>query len=52
MENELETRKKIESQLSEARKKFEEEQSKRTRELNNNQQVSDKINGLEKQVCY
>lgn len=52
MENEMETRKKIENQLVDTRKKLEEEQSKRTRDLSNNQQVSDKIITLEKQVRY
>lgn len=52
MENEMDLRKKVEAQLLEARKKLEEEQSKRTRELNNNQQVNEKIIGLEKQVSY
>ncbi|KAK7574295.1 hypothetical protein V9T40_011486 [Parthenolecanium corni] len=51
MENETECRKKVEAQLLEARKKLEEEQSKRTRELNNNQQVNEKIIGLEKQLA-
>jgi hypothetical protein len=32
------------------KRKLEEEQNKRTREMNNNQQVNDKINVLEKQV--
>lgn len=50
MENEIDNRKKAEAQLTELRRKLDEEQSKRTRELNNNQQVNDKINALEKQV--
>lgn len=50
MENETESRKKLENQLTETRRKLEDEQNKRTRELSNNQQVNDKINLLEKQV--
>lgn len=50
MENEIDNRKKADTQLTELRRKLDEEQNKRTRELNNNQQVNDKINVLEKQV--
>lgn len=47
-ENEL--RKNTEKFLSDLRKRFEDEQNKRTREMNNNQQHHDKIHVLEKQV--
>ncbi|XP_065210146.1 rho-associated protein kinase 1 isoform X2 [Planococcus citri] len=50
MENETESRRKLETQLAETRRKLEDEQNKRTRELSNNQQVNDKINMLEKQL--
>lgn len=50
IENEIEVRRKTEAQLVEIKRKLEEEQSKRTREMNNNQQVNDKINFMEKQV--
>jgi hypothetical protein len=43
-------RRKVESLLQDLKRKLEEEQNKRTREMNNNQQVNDKINVLEKQV--
>lgn len=43
-------RRKAESFLQDLKRKLEEEQNKRTREMNNNQQVNDKINVLEKQV--
>jgi hypothetical protein len=43
-------RRKAESLLQDLKRKLEEEQNKRTREMNNNQQVNDKINVLEKQV--
>ena len=49
-ENESEVRRKAESLLQDLKRKLEEEQNKRTREMNNNQQVNDKINVLEKQV--
>lgn len=49
-DNELEARRKVEALLAETKKKLEEEQNKRTREMNNNQQTNDKMNGLEKQV--
>lgn len=47
-ENEL--RRKTESLLVETKKRLDEEQNKRTREMNNNQQHNDKINMLEKQI--
>ncbi|XP_014286972.1 rho-associated protein kinase 1 isoform X1 [Halyomorpha halys] len=50
-DNELESRRKTEMSLHEIRRKLEDEQNKRTREMNNNQQVSDKITILEKQVA-
>lgn len=49
-ENEADVRRKAEVQLQEMKRKLEDEQNKRTREMNNNQQVNDKINVLEKQV--
>lgn len=49
-DNEVEARRKAEASLAETKKKLEEEQNKRTREMNNNQQTNDKMNGLEKQV--
>jgi hypothetical protein len=49
-ENESEVRRKAESILQDLKRKLEEEQNKRTREMNNSQQVNDKINVLEKQV--
>lgn len=49
-DNEVEQRKKMETNLQEVRRKFEDEHNKRTREMNNNQQVSDKITVLEKQI--
>ena len=36
--------------LQDLKRKLEDEQNKRTREMNNNQQVNDKINMLEKQL--
>lgn len=50
-EYESDLRKNTEKYLSEVKKRFEEEQNKRTREMNNNQQHNDKIQLLEKQVC-
>lgn len=50
-DNEQESRRKTEMSLHEIRRKLEDEQNKRTREMNNNQQVSDKITILEKQVA-
>jgi len=49
-DNEAEGRKKAEALLAETKKKLEEEQNKRTREMNNNQQTNDKMNSLEKQI--
>jgi len=43
-------RRKTESLLQELKRKLDEEQNKRTKEMNNNQQHNDKINALEKQV--
>lgn len=50
-ENEFELRKKTESLFNETKKRLDEEQNKRTREMNNNQQHNDKINMLEKQLA-
>lgn len=47
----MEGKRKMESLLQELKRKLEEEQNKMTRELNNNQQVNDKINNLQRQVC-
>ncbi|XP_065578443.1 rho-associated protein kinase 1-like [Artemia franciscana] len=49
-ENELENKKKLESSLFETRKRLEDEQNRRTREQTSNQQVTDRISTLEKQV--
>lgn len=49
-ENESELRRKTEKLLADVKKRLDDEQSKRTREMNNNQQHNDKINMLEKQV--
>nr|CAD7569624.1 unnamed protein product [Timema californicum] len=49
-ENEIEVRRKAETILQDVKRKLEEEQNKRTREMNNNQHVNDKINLLEKQL--
>ncbi|KAL9696346.1 hypothetical protein quinque_015631 [Culex quinquefasciatus] len=49
-DSEQEARRKTEAQLLETNKRLEEEKSKRTREMNNNQQYNDKINALEKQL--
>lgn len=49
-DNECEMRRKTESLLQELKRKLDEEQNKRTKEMNNNQQHNDKINSLEKQV--
>jgi len=43
-------RRKTEALLQELKRKLDEEQNKRTKEMNNNQQHNDKINSLEKQV--
>lgn len=49
-DNESELRRKTESLLNEYKKRLEDEQNKRTKEMNNNQQHNDKINLLEKQI--
>lgn len=49
-ENEIELRKKTENLLSETKKRLDDEQNKRTKEISNNQQQNDKINMLEKQL--
>ena len=49
-ENETEVRKNTEKLLSEVTKRLEDEEQKRTREMNNNQQYNEKINVLERQV--
>ncbi|KAK9879534.1 hypothetical protein WA026_006605 [Henosepilachna vigintioctopunctata] len=49
-ENESELRKKTEKYLADLKKRLEDEQNRRTREMNNNQQHNDKINLLEKQI--
>ncbi|XP_062539982.1 rho-associated protein kinase 1 [Armigeres subalbatus] len=49
-DSEQETRRKMENLLLETKQRLEEEKSKRTREMNNNQQYNDKINMLEKQL--
>lgn len=43
-------RRKTEALLQELKRKLDEEQNKRTKEMNNNQQYNEKINALEKQV--
>lgn len=50
-DNEIELRKKTENLYNETKKRLDEEQNKRTREMNNNQQHNDKINMLEKQLA-
>ncbi|XP_014259606.1 rho-associated protein kinase 2 isoform X2 [Cimex lectularius] len=49
-ENEGEQKRKAEANLQDVRRKLEEEHNKRTREMNNNQQVTDKVAILEKQL--
>ncbi|XP_046999282.1 rho-associated protein kinase 2 isoform X1 [Schistocerca americana] len=49
-EAEADIRRKTEVVLQEMKRKLEDEQNKRTREMNNNQQTNDKINVLEKQL--
>ncbi|XP_022180412.1 rho-associated protein kinase 2 isoform X1 [Myzus persicae] len=49
-DNECEMRRKTEALLQELKRKLDEEQNKRTKEMNNNQQHNDKINSLEKQI--
>ncbi|KAG8222952.1 hypothetical protein J437_LFUL000247, partial [Ladona fulva] len=46
----MDVRRKAETQLHELKRKLEEEQGRRSREMNNNQQVNDKITFLEKQA--
>ncbi|XP_044739220.1 rho-associated protein kinase 2 isoform X2 [Chrysoperla carnea] len=48
---EIEHRRKAENLITDFKKRLEDEQNKRTREMNNNAQHSDKINMLEKQVA-
>lgn len=50
-DNESELRRKTEAILNDFKKRLEDEQNKRTREMNNNQQHNEKINQLEKQVA-
>lgn len=50
IENELELRRKMETLLNETKKRLDDEQNKRTKEVSNNQQQNDKINLLEKQL--
>lgn len=50
-EHESDARKKTETMLAETKKRLDDEQNKRTREMNNNQQHNDKINILEKQLA-
>lgn len=45
-------RRKTEGLLQDLKRKLDEEQNKRTKEMNNNQQHNDKIIILEKQVFY
>lgn len=47
---EMELRKKTENILNETKKRLDDEQNKRTKEISNNQQQNDKINMLEKQL--
>jgi len=51
VESEGEARRKAESLVQEMKRKLDEETNKRTREMNNNQQASDKMSALEKQVA-
>lgn len=50
-EQETDARRKTEALLGETKKRLDDEQNKRTREMNNNQQHNDKINALEKQLA-
>lgn len=50
VDNEIELRKKAETLLAETKKRLDEEQNKRTKDISNNQQQNDKINMLEKQL--
>lgn len=47
---ELDIRRKTENLLTDTKKRLDDEQNKRTREMNNNQQHNDKINVLERQL--
>ncbi|KAL1494849.1 hypothetical protein ABEB36_010370 [Hypothenemus hampei] len=49
-DSESDLRKNTEKLLSDLKQKFEEEQNRRTKEMNNNQQHNDKIHLLEKQI--
>ncbi|CAG9768355.1 unnamed protein product [Ceutorhynchus assimilis] len=49
-DTEMDLRKHTEKLLSDLKQKFEEEQCRRTKEMNNNQQHNDKIHLLEKQI--
>lgn len=49
-ECESDLRKNTEKLLADAKQKFEDEQNRRTKEMNNNQQHNDKIHTLEKQI--
>ncbi|XP_069978954.1 rho-associated protein kinase 1-like isoform X1 [Penaeus vannamei] len=49
-EYEGESRRKLDALYQEVKKKLEDEQNKRTRDLNSAQHVSDKLNSLEKQI--
>lgn len=51
IESELEMRRKAETVLLETKKRLDDEQNKRSKELSNNQQQNDKINMLEKQLA-
>ncbi|XP_072750269.1 rho-associated, coiled-coil containing protein kinase 2 isoform X1 [Anoplolepis gracilipes] len=49
-EHETETRRKAESLLVEVKKKFDEEQTRRARDVSNSQQTSERVTTLEKQI--
>ncbi|XP_070163939.1 rho-associated, coiled-coil containing protein kinase 2 isoform X1 [Polyergus mexicanus] len=50
VEHETETRRKAESLLVEVKKKFDEEQTRRARDVSNSQQTSERVTTLEKQI--
>ncbi|CAL1673317.1 unnamed protein product [Lasius platythorax] len=50
VEHETETRRKAESLLVEVKKKFDEEQTRRARDVSNSQQTSERVTTLEKQL--
>ncbi|XP_071634031.1 rho-associated, coiled-coil containing protein kinase 2 isoform X1 [Temnothorax longispinosus] len=50
VEHETETRRKAESLLVEVKKKFDEEQTRRARDVSNSQQTSERVTSLEKQI--